>query len=320
MDLPILLLIAAAAGGTALAVFLRTDAGNHGTGNGAGSGSRTRASHAHRPGVLAGAADIIDASIGMYLVRKALGRSTSTRAEGRAERARVALAAAEEDRRRAGVLGPAIVAPTRLVVAGTAASHSPRDLPDRQAHPVAPRTVVPTWTRRASVSREATFAAAVVVVAVAAFAIWPRNEGGVLSVTGTPAPPSPTADVSSQTAVPSDSPSPTAAPAVASATPSPTTGATPTPTPTATATATATVTPRPTARPTNTPRPTARQTAKPTATPKPTAAPTPTPDPTPDPTPEPTPDPTPAPTPDPTPAPTPEPTPEPTPTPAFSAT
>src|SRR5688500_13064638 len=150
MDLPILLLIAVTAGGAALAVFLRTDAGGNETEN----GNRNRGSQAHRPGVLAGAADIVDASIGMYLARKALGRPTTTRAEGRAERARAALAAAEEDRRRAGVLPPAVVAPTRLVVAGTAASHSPRDKPDRQAHPVTPRTVVPVWTRRVSVSRE----------------------------------------------------------------------------------------------------------------------------------------------------------------------
>src|SRR5688572_16603188 len=182
MDLPILLLIAVVAGGAALAAFLRTEAGGHGTELGNGN----RVSQAHRPGVLAGAADIVDASIGMYLVRKALGRPTTTRAEGRAERARAALAAAEEDRRRAGVLPPAVVAPTRLVVAGTAASHSPQDLPDRQAHPVAARTVVPVWARRAPVSREAAFlAVGLVVVAVAAFAIWPRNEGDVLSATGT---------------------------------------------------------------------------------------------------------------------------------------
>jgi hypothetical protein len=309
MDLPILLLIAAAAGGTALAVFLRTDAGSHGTGNGNG----TRASHAHRPGVLAGAADIVDASIGMYLVRKALGRPTTTRAEGRAERARVALAAAESERRRAGAAGPAIVAPTRLVVAGTAASHSPRDLPDRQAHPVAARSVVPVWTRRASVSREGALAlAGLVAVVVAAFAIWPRNEGGVLSVTGTPAPPSPSAAVSSPTPLPTETPSPTVVPSgVASATPSATAVPTPTPTPTdaptATATATVTVTPRPTARPTITPRPTTRPSPKPTPTPTPTPAPTPKP--TPAPTPVPTPEPTPGPTPEPTPAPTPEPTP-----------
>src|SRR5687768_15188932 len=108
MDLPILLLIAVAAGGAALAAFLRTDTGGTGAENGHGN----RVSQAHRPGVLAGAADIVDASIGMYMVRKALGRPTTTRAEGRAERARVALAAAEEDRRRAGVLPPAVVAPT----------------------------------------------------------------------------------------------------------------------------------------------------------------------------------------------------------------
>jgi hypothetical protein len=305
MDLPILLLIAVVAGGAALAAFLRTDAGTRGTENG------TRVSHAHRPGVLAGAADIVDASIGMYLVRRALGRPTTTRAESRAERARAVLAAAEEDRRRAGVLAPAVVAPTRLVVAGTAASHSPRDVPDRQAHPVAAHTVVPIWMRRGPVSREGAFAAAgLVVVLVAAFAIWPRNEGGVLSATGTPAPPSPAGEASSPSARPIDSPSPTAASSVlASATPTPTTDATPTPT--AAPTARATATPRPTARPTNTPRPTARPTAKPTATPKPTAEPTP--EPTPAPTPEPTPIPTPVPTPEPTPIPTPEPTPEPTP-------
>ena len=53
MDLLILLLIVAVAGGTALAVFLRTDMGSDGPGVGHGNGNGGRASHAHRPGVLA---------------------------------------------------------------------------------------------------------------------------------------------------------------------------------------------------------------------------------------------------------------------------
>ena len=164
MDLPIALLIAALAAGTGLAVYLRTDA----------------TSQAHRRNILEGAAGIVDASIAMYMVRKALGHPTSTRAERAAERARLAFLA-EAERRRAGASGPAAVAPTRLVVAGTAASHSPRDLPDRQAHPVDAGPVVPIWARRSTVPREGVVAiAGLVVVMIAAFAIWPRDAGGVL--------------------------------------------------------------------------------------------------------------------------------------------
>src|SRR5687767_15321328 len=117
-DLPVLVLIAVAATAVAVAVLRRTTERDEGNGN--------RASQAHRPGIMAGVVDIVDGSIGMYMIRRLMGRPTTTRADGRAERARVALAAAEEaEARRAGVAGPAIVAPTRLVVAGTAASHSP---------------------------------------------------------------------------------------------------------------------------------------------------------------------------------------------------
>jgi hypothetical protein len=298
-DLPVLALIAVAATAVAVAMLRRTVEREGGSG--------LRASQAHRPGILAGMADIVDASIGMYLLRRTLGRPTTTRAESRAERASLALAAADEDPRRTTDAGPAVVAPTRLVVAGTAASYSARDLPDRQAHPVAGTAVVPAWRRRSPVPREGLLAAAgLVAVLVAAIAIWPRPAGGVLSATGTPASLSPSAGQPSDTPTPSDLPSPSASvepTAGVSSTTSPTVEATPTPTST------------PPAAPTATPRPTARPTARPTTTPRPTAAPTPTPTTTVGPTPEPTPEPTPAPTPEPTPVPTPEPTPVPTPDP-----
>ena len=301
MEPPVLLLIALAAVGTALAAYRRTDARVDERGPG------ERATHAHRPSPLAAFVDLVDASIGMHLVREALGRPTSTRAERRAERARQALAAADdlERRRAAGV--PAVVAPTRLVVAGTAASHSGSDLPDRQAHPVKTQAVGGTWTSRRPVSREGAFVAmALLVVGLAAFALWPRVDGGVLSTTGTPAPSS--LPPPSQAPVPSESPTMSVAPtAVSSSTPLPT--PTPAATPTPVTVATARPTPRPTARPTATPRRTTRPTAKPTAT----ATPTPPPDSTPEPTAEPTAAPTPEPTPEPPPPATPEPTPQATP-------
>jgi len=285
MDLPVLALIAVAATAVAVAMLRRTAEREGGSG--------ARASHAHRPGILAGMTDIVDASIGMYLLRRMLGRPTTTRAESRAERARLTLAAADDDARRAADAGPAVVAPTRLVVAGTAASHSARERPDRQAHPVAGAAVVPVWWRRSPVPRGGMLAAAgLVAVLVAAIAIWPRPAGGVLSATGTPSPPSPSAGLPSDTPIPSDGSSPSASvepTGGVSSTTAPTDEATPTPTSTPTGAPTATPRPtaRPTARPTSTPRPTATPTAAPTATVGPT--PTPTPEPTPTPTPEPTP-------------------------------
>jgi hypothetical protein len=318
-DLPALVLIAVAAPAVAVAVLRRT--AQHEAANGLPT------SQAHRPGILAGAVDLVDASIGMYMIRRMLGRPTTTRAEGRAERARVALAAAEEAARRASVAGPSVVAPTRLIVAGTAASHSPRELRDRQAHPLAVTPPMPVWRRGSAMSRQGRVVAAglvgvLVVGFVGAFALWPRPGGGVLSATGTPAP-SPTSDVPSSTPISTDSPTPSAPTveptsdviATPSPTTAPTTDATPTPTAVPTATPAATRTPRPTARPTNTPRPTAHPTPTPTATVGPTPTPSPSPTPVATPTPMPTPGPTPAPTPEPTPAPTPEPTPDPTPDP-----
>ena len=316
-ELPILVLVAIVAVAAAWAVFRRTELGEAGNGH--------RVSQAHRPGFVAGLVDMVDVSIGLFMIRRLMGRSTASRADGRAERARLALAAAEEDdARRAGLVGPMNAAPTRLVVAGTAASHSARELRDRQAHPVAGQAVVPVWTSRARLSPAGAMAAlGLVAVTVAAFAFWPRTEGDVLSATGTPAPPSPSADLATATPLPTESPTPTPQPTpVVTEGPGPTEPPTVEPTPTAAATPmrttvpTATPTPRPTVRPTATPRPTVRPTATPRPTAKPTASPTATPAPTP--TPPPTPPPTPAPTPPPTPPPTPDPTPVPTdpPTPA----
>ena len=312
-DLPVLVLIAVAATAVAVAVLRRTSERDEGNGN--------RGSQAHRPGILAGFVDMVDASIGLYMVRRLLGRPTMTRADGRAERARVALATADEaEARRTRLAGLATVAPKRLVVAGTAASHSPQDRPTLQAHPVAVDGVsAPVWARGSSVPRAAAVVAVALVGAFAvAFAIWPRPVGGVLSSTGTPAPPSPTPDPPTSTPIQTDSPAvalPSVEPtAVVDSTPGPTSAPTsaPTATPTAAPTATpgATRTPRPTVRPTSTPRPTPRPSATPSPTPKPTATPTPTSAPTATPTPDPTPDPTPSPTPTP-----PNPTPDPTPTP-----
>src|ERR687898_347893 len=112
-DLPVLVLIAVAATAVAAAVLRRVaerdDPDLH------------PGSHAHRPGAFASAADIVDASIGMYMARRLLGRPTASRADGRAERAQIARAADEARGRKGGSTRPAAVAPTRLVVAGTAA-------------------------------------------------------------------------------------------------------------------------------------------------------------------------------------------------------
>ena len=77
----------------------------------------------------------------MYLVRRVLGRPTTTRAEGRAERARLAWPRPKRSAGARALAGPAAVAPTRLVVAGTAASHSrarPAGSPGPSGHRHAP--------------------------------------------------------------------------------------------------------------------------------------------------------------------------------------
>ena len=292
-DLPVLALIAVVAAAVAGAALRRI-------------GEREGTSQAHRPGFVAGVVDLVDASVGAFLLRRLSRRPTTTRAEARAERARLALAGAAADARRAAYGGPEVAAPTRLVVAGTAASHSPEDLLDRQAHPLTGTGGVIVRARW-SPSRSGFLAAAgLVAIVVAGFGLWSRNEGHVLSSTGTPAPSSGAAPAAA-TPDPSPTPTPDLAPSAA-ATTSPTPTAPPTATPTARPTAT------PTARPTATPTPRPTRTPKPTSTPKPTAKPTATPAATPTPAPTPTPPATPTPAPTPTPPPpTPEPTPVPTP-------
>lgn len=310
-DLPVLALIAVVAAAVALSVFRRTEP----------AGDAERRSHAHRPGLLAAATDIVDASVGMLMFRRTLGLPTTTRAERARAALAAALAPADEPGRRASLAGPAVVAPTRLIVAGTAASHTERDLPDRQAHPVAGETAAgPVWRSPVSLSRLGVVAGGgLVALLVGGFVLWPRPGGAVLSATGTPGP-SPTADVSSSSSA-SESPTPAVTQTSAAGTPEATpaqpttTGATPTPTPIGVPTATRT--PRPAARATNSPRPTLHPTPIPTPTASPTSTATadPTPTPTAEPTPTPTAKPTPQPTPDPTPVPTPDPTPDPAPTP-----
>jgi hypothetical protein len=292
---------------------------------------------AHRRGPLAAFGAVIDASVGMLMLRRALGRSTATRAERAAARFRAqadaeeaaAVADAYAARLAAAAGRPVATRPTHLVVAGTAAERQGER--GVHAHPVAPAAIaavvaspiVPAWavasTRRRLWRDSALAIAALAVVLIGVILVLPGDEGGVLSATGTP----PSSD--DLVILPGGSPSPTVdteSPSP-STVPTPSDSGTPTPTPTATPTATPEPTARPTARPTVRPRRTPKPTAEPTAaptdapTPTPTIEPTPTPTPTPtaEPTPEPTPEPTAEPTAEPTPEPTPEPTAEPTPAP-----
>lgn len=285
---------------------------------------------AHRRGPLARFGALLDDSVGMFMLRQALGRPTSSRADQAARRARraeeIEAAVMAEAARRAAAMGrPAPVAPSRLVVAGTAAPHPDAEHRDRQAHPLPTPGVVPVWVERAQLARRhrtrlwRDSAGAVGVLAVVLFGatrfLGGAEAGDVLSATGTPGPTMGTFAPASASVGPSPaaSPSPEASASVEAtdvATPSPT--ATPTPTPT----------PRPTATPTPTPtasaRPTARVTPHPTATirPTPTATPVATPTPTPAATPTPTPTLTPSPTPTPTPTASPTPTGSPSPMPS----
>ncbi|HEX5014103.1 MAG TPA: hypothetical protein VFV72_08060 [Candidatus Limnocylindrales bacterium] len=232
---------------------------------------------------------IVDESIGMYVVRRALGRPTEAASDRAAAHAEAA-AKVDEDAiaYRIGVPGaPAPTVPTRFVVSGARP----------QAHkipPVVPVTARPTGVTRpqarrrglAPLLRPLAGILTVMVVVLAAFAavsLPARPDEAVLSATGTPPAGAPTAPVvspSGPAAPPSGAPSaePSSAPQsspVGTAQPS---------APIATATPTS---PTATARPT--PRPTPAPTRKPTPTPPtPTATPAPTPTPSEEPTPTPT--------------------------------
>lgn len=285
---------------------------------------------AHPRGPLARFGALLDGSVGMFMLRQALGRPTSSRADQAARRARraeeIEAAVMAEAARRAAALGrPVPVAPSRLVVTGTAAPHPDAEHRDRQAHPIPAAGVVPVWVERTRRDRQhrarlwRDTALAVGALAIVLFGatrlLGGAGPGDVLSATGTPglpggssAPASFTATASPD-ATASDQPS-----AAASAPPTAAPRASPTASPTPTPTASPTPSPRPTPR--ITPRPTVRPTPPPTPPPTPAATPTPAPEPTPTPTVEPTPAPSAEPTPTPTAEPTPPPTPTPTPTPA----
>ncbi len=252
------------------------------------------------PGPVEGALDVVDRSIGMYLLRRLTGRQAS-KPPGSDQPA--VILTTEQVAYRIGAAGarpPAAPA--------TAASEQDRLTPGRGPAGT-PRTAAAPRERLVRDSGVALLALAAVGLAVV---IWPKGgptdepTGSVFVVNRALLTPAPTGVVEAAT------PEPTGEVAVETDTP-----LTPEPTPLVTseppapgrpATARPRFTPRPGQTPAPTPRPTPTPTSNPTLTPTATPTPTTTPDPTPDPTPTPTP----------TPAPPPAPTPEPTPTPTAS--
>jgi hypothetical protein len=234
---------------------------------------------------------VVDESVGMYMVRRALGRSTEAASDRAAEQAGKTEQVTEDAiAYRIGIPGaPAPTVPTRLVV-----SKAPP-----QAHPIPPviavaaRPVIggaPQARRSGALPMQRRLAGVVTVlvvllVAFAALSLPRGPEGQVLSATGTPG-------GSILAAVPTPSPSDLATEFVPPL-------QTPSEAPVASRSASAdVVVTQPPALPTTAP-PTPRVTQRPT----PRVTPPPTPKPTPPPTPKPTPPPTPPPTPQPTPAP-----------------
>ncbi|MGK2849554.1 MAG: hypothetical protein ACSLFN_01370, partial [Candidatus Limnocylindrales bacterium] len=187
---------------------------------------------AHRRGPLARFGALLDDSVGMFMLRQALRRPTSSRADQAARRVRraeeIEIAVMAEAARRAAALGrPAPVAPSRLVVAGTAAPHPDAEHQDRQAHPVPAVGVVPVWVERAHVARRhrarlwRDTAAAVGVLAIVLFGatrlLGGAEAGDVLSATGTPGPAAGSSATagSSPSASPGETSPPEASPSVA---------------------------------------------------------------------------------------------------------
>ena len=247
---------------------------------------RRRAPQAHRRGVIDTFVELVDGSIAMYVIRDRLGRSTTTRAERRAEQGRTAaLARAGAIRLEEEGWPPDALPPTHLVVAGAAASAGPVGRPGPRAHAIA--AVGSAVGRRSTVPVEmigAVFGLVAVIVLV--IAIWPTDTAGVPGASAGPSSAPPSASASE----PLPSPSATAA-----TTPVPTGSPSPSPTVSPTPTPEVTPTPRPTATPRRTPRPT--PTPSPTPTPTPTVEITPSPSPELTPTPSPEISPTPTPTP-----------------------
>jgi hypothetical protein len=241
---------------------------------------------AARRGPLAIVRELVDASIGMYLLRRLLRRPT----EPRSKYPPIQLAYLDEEviaSRIGAVTSRAPVArrPTRLVVAGSAAA------------PVAvdPVVVPARYDRRRLYQDTFLAAAGVAVVLLLVVAVLPsfgQDRGEVLGATGTPgsstdvipasASPTPSEAAILVTPTPTFEPTPSQAlEPIPSLEPAPTSTATPDrtqkPSPRPSSTLSTTLVPRPTAKPT--PRSTPRSTPRPTiaVTPVPTPPPTPTP-------------------------------------------
>ncbi len=283
------------------------------------------------PDAVGGALDVIDRSIGMYVVRRLTGRGT-TKPE---EPAPPVVLSADQVAYRIGAVRavpgatpkpadpPEPVAP---MVAGTAAAAAAARAAAARTTVGRPAPKIPSGAAapRERLVRDSGIALlALATIGLVAVVLWPHGPTGqpeqsVFGVNRTVVTPGPTGEVDAataeattgasgepETAVPTSDATP---PVVSRATapigqPTPTLppGATPRPT------AKGGPTPRPTATPTSTA--TAGTTPTPTGTPTPTDTPAPTPTDTPTPTPTDTPTPTPTDTPTPTPADTPDPTP-----------
>ena len=254
--------------------------------------------HDRPSGPVEGALDVVDRSIGMYLLRRLTGRQTSK--PSHSDQPAVILTA-EQVAYRIGAAAQPPVAPR------TGAPNLDRLTPGG-ATTVTPRAAGAPRERLVRDSGIALLALVVVGLAVVALAPHgPTGEptGSVFVVNRAVVTPGPTDEVEAAT------PRPTGEVAVETDVPASTPGLTVgvTPAPNATPAHGTTATPRPTPRvtlrpgqtPTPTPRPTATPTSNPTATPTPTPTPTETPTETPTPTPTETPTPTPTETPTPSP-------------------
>ena len=166
LDPPVILAIAVAALFVASSVAQRTGA------HADEQAGVARLEDANRRGPVGAVVDLIDRSVAAYTLRSRLGLSTLTREERHlADQHAAVVARADEIRLARG--GPVVhLAPTRLVVAGAAAtSHGPTF--------ARPRSTL-------SVELVAAVLSFAVVVGVV-IGIWPRHHGAVLSATGTPA-------------------------------------------------------------------------------------------------------------------------------------
>lgn len=267
------------------------------------------------PDAVGGALDVIDRSIGMYVVRRLTGRGTTKPAEP----APPVVLSADQVARRIGAAGAPQALPPKP------AEDFERGLPLVATTAAATRASVgrpPTTTRpgagapRERLVRDSGIALlALATIGLVAVVLWPHGPTGqpeqsVFGVNRTVVTPGPTGEVDAATAEATTGASSEPGTAV------PTSDATSPVVPRATGAA---VQPTPRLPPGATPRPTSRlaPTPPPTATPTPTPTPGETATPTPEATPTPTPEETATPTPEVTPTPTPEetatPTPDPTP-------